>query len=36
MSEDFAIIKQPGFWMAVLLALGLILASAVVIWYAQQ
>jgi len=33
---NFVLLKDPGFWVAQLLACGLIVISGVVIWYVQS
>jgi hypothetical protein len=33
---NFVLLKDPGFWVAQLLACGLIVISGIVIWYVQS
>jgi len=36
MNDDIKIITEPGFWIAIVLALSPIIAGGVVIWWVQQ
>jgi hypothetical protein len=33
---NFALLRDPGFWVAQILACGLIVISGIVIWYVQS
>ncbi|MFL6814390.1 MAG: hypothetical protein ACJ8EK_10145 [Bradyrhizobium sp.] len=33
---NFVLLKDPGFWVAQILACGLIVISGIVIWYVQS